>query len=304
MTFTPPAPPTPPAPAVRPTPPQPPRIDKTPFAKDSADDVANEQPVDETSDDSETPEEPAQIEPQPIETPQVEIPHVNRKVEDPESMARDAVANGSGPLTKRTVDRGDEKPAPVNQTVTVIPPDAPLISDGQSDYDRGKDILRQFREEDARATQDQSTENQPRQTVTEQPRTFKPTINYHEGHGGAFWIGTIIFVVLASFVVVKKFLFTDKPALTKAELFADETDRLKAAVDKVKQPAAPPKPVAKPVTKPAPSPVEKSVAKPVTKPVVNPVAKPVTKPINKPVTKPARPSKDDDNKGKHFEIRI
>ncbi|MBR4384025.1 MAG: hypothetical protein IKP64_10780 [Selenomonadaceae bacterium] len=285
MTFTPPTPPTPPAPAVRPTPPKPPRIDKTSFANDSGDDVANEQPVDETEETSdETPEEPAQIEPQPIETPQVEIPHVNRKVEDPESMARDAVANGSGPLTKRTVDRGDEKPA--NQTVTVIPPDAPLISDEQSDYDRGKDILRQFREEDARATQEQSTENfQPRQTVTEQPRTFKPSINYHEGHGGAFWIGTIIFVAVASFVVVKKFLFTDKPALTKSELFADETDRLKAAADKVKQPAAPP-----------PKSVTKLVAKPVTKPV--------TKPINKPVTKPARPSKDDDDKGKHFEIRI
>ncbi|MBR3745882.1 MAG: hypothetical protein IKN27_02870 [Selenomonadaceae bacterium] len=285
MTFTPPTPPTPPAPAVRPTPPKPPRIDKTSFANDSGDDVANEQPLDETEETSdETPEEPAQIEPQPIETPQVEIPHVNRKVEDPESMARDAVANGSGPLTKRTVDRGDEKPA--NQTVTVIPPDAPLISDEQSDYDRGKDILRQFREEDARATQEQSTENfQPRQTVTEQPRTFKPSINYHEGHGGAFWIGTIIFVAVASFVVVKKFLFTDKPALTKSELFADETDRLKAAADKVKQPAAPP-----------PKSVTKLVAKPVTKPV--------TKPINKPVTKPARPSKDDDDKGKHFEIRI
>ena len=286
MTFTPPAPPTPPAPAVRPTPPTPPRIDKTPFAKDSADDVADVQPVDETD---EVQDEPAQIEQQPIETPQVEIPQVTRKVDDPESMARDAVAHGSGALTKRTVDKGDEPPP--NQTVTVIPPDAPLISDEQSDYDRGKDVLRQFRDEDARASQ--QTDNP--QTVTEQPSTFKPTLNYHEGHGGIFWLGTIIFVVLASFVVVKKFLFTDKPALTKSELFADETDRLKATVDKVKQPAAPPlvkKSVAKPVAKSAPSPVTK------------PVAKPVIKPVTKIVTKPARPSKDDDDKGKHFEIRV
>lgn len=296
MTFTPPAPPTPPAPAVRPTPPTPPRIDKTPFANDSSDDVANEQPVDETEETpaDETQDKPAQIETPPVEIPQLEKPHVNRKVEDPESMARDAVANGSGPLTKRTVGRGDEKPA--NQTVTVIPPDAPLISDGQSDYDRGKDILRQFREEDARENQQQLTENQPRQTVTEQPRTFKPTINYHEGHGGAFWIGTIIFVAVASFVVVKKFLFTDKPALTKSELFADETDRLKVVrgrVSGVREETSPPKPVAKPVAKPVPSPIAK------------PVPKPVTKPINKPVTKTARPSKkDDDDKGKHFEIRI
>ncbi len=294
MTFTPPTPPTPPAPAVRPTPPKPPRIDKTSFANDSADDVANVQPVDETEETSdENPDEPAQIETQPIETPQVEIPHVNRKVEAPESMARDAVANGSGPLTKRTVDNGDTQPQPqqIQQPAQ--------IQDSQSDYDRGKDVLRQFRDEDARATQEQSTENFQPQTVTEQPRTFKPTINYHEGHGGAFWIGTIIFVAVASFIVVKKFLFTDKPALTKSELFADETDRLKAAVNKVKQPAAP-SPVQKNISKP----VEKSVAKPVTKPVVNPVAKSVVKPINKPVTKPARPSKDDDDKGKHFEIRI
>ena len=277
MTFTPPAPPTPPAPAVRPTPPTPPRIDRTPFAKDSSDDVADEQPVDETD---EVQDEPAQIE--TPEIPQVEIPQVTRKVDDPESMARDAVAHGSGALTKRTVDKGDEPPP--NQTVTVIPPDAPIIPDTQSDYDRGKDVLRQFRDEDSRASQ--QTDNQP-QTVTEQPSTFKPTINYHEGHGGVFWLGTIIFVVLASIVVVKKFLFTDKPALTKSELFADETDRLKATVDKVKQPAAPP-------------PVKKSVTKPVTKPVI----KPVTKPVTKIVTKPASPSKDDDDKGKHFEIRV
>lgn len=265
MTFTPPAPPTLPEAAVRPTPPTPPRIDKTPFAKNSGDDIANEQPIDETD---ESHDEPAQIEPQPIETPQVEIPQLNRKVEDNESMARDAVAHGSGALTRRTVDNGDDTQQQPAQ-----------IRDTQSDYDRGQDVLRQFRDEDARASQRQSTEDFQPQTVTEQPRTFKPTINYHEGHGGAFWLGTIIFVAVAGFVVAKKFLFTDKPALTKSELFADETDRLKATVDKLK-PAAPP-------------------------PVKKPVAKPVTKPVVKPVAKPARPSKkDDDDKGKHFEIRI
>ena len=256
----------------------------SPFGNDSSD---VNQPVDETADDvtDEVQDEPAQVE--TPEIPQIETPHLNRRVDDPESMARDAVANGSGALTRRTVDRGDEPPPP-NQTVTVIPPDAPLISDEQSDYDRGQDVLRQFRDADARASQ--QTDDRP-QTVTETPRTFRPTLNYHEGHGGVFWLGTIIFVVLASIVVVKKFLFTDKPALTKSELFADETDRLKATVDKVKQPAAPP-PVKKNIPTPAPSPVAK------------PVTKPVAKPVTKPVTKPARPSKDDDDKGKHFEIRI
>ena len=281
MTFTPPTPPTPPAPAVRPTPPQPPRIDVRSFANDSGDDVADEQPVDETGDEEisdENSEESAPIETQPIETPQVEIPQVNRKVDDNESMARDAVAHGSGALTKRTVDNGDTQPQQ---------PQPAQVEDTQSDYDRGQDVLRQFRDEDARAAQQQENSSQVQQqtqTITEQPRTFKPTINYHEGHGGAFWIGTIIFVAVASFIVVKKFLFTDKPALTKSELFADTTDRLQAAADKVKQPYTPPKPVAKPVT--------------------NSVVKSVTKPEIKPVTKPARPSKDDDDKGKHFEIRI
>ena len=206
MTIEPPQPPTAPAPAIRPTPPIPPRIDKTPFAKNSTDEVDD-------------------------------APQVTRQVETPETQARDAVANGSGALTKRTVERGDEQPD--NQTVTVIPPDAPLVSDTQSDYDRGKDVLRQFREMDARESQ--STYNPPAQTSTEQPRHVTPKINYHEGHGGVFWIFTIIFVAIAAFVVAKKFLFTDKPTLTKSQLFEDSTDRLKAVENKVKPVATPPK---------------------------------------------------------------
>ncbi|MBQ6297605.1 MAG: hypothetical protein IJK81_07945 [Selenomonadaceae bacterium] len=232
MTIEPPQPPTAPAPAIRPTPPTPPRIDKTPFAKNSTDEVSD---VDDA-------------------------PQVTRQVETPETQARDAVANGSGPLTKRTVERGDdEQSAPANQTVTVIPPDAPIVPDTQSDYDRGKDVLRQFREMDARESQ--STYNPPAQTTTEQPRNITPKINYHEGHGGVFWIFTIIFVAIAAFVIVKKFLFTDKPTLTKSQLFEDSTDRLKAAADKVKPVAAPPKPA-------------------------------------------KLPPKKDDDKGKHFEVRV
>lgn len=203
MNLEPPQPPTAPAPAIRPTPPTPPRIDRTPFVKDSADDT----------------------------------PQVTRKVDDPESMARDAVANGSGALTKRTVERGDdEQNPPPNQVVTVIPPDAPLV-DTQSDYDRGQDVLRQFREMDAR--DDKPAYSPPAHTSTEQPRPVAH-LNYHEGHGGVFWLFTIIFVAIAAVVVVKKFLLTDKPTLTKSQLFEDKTDRLKAAADKVK-PVTPPK---------------------------------------------------------------
>ena len=264
MTFTPPQPPTPPAPATRPMPPTPPRIDMKPYLRDEGQgtrdndvdepsDKISDEPVDETSE-------------QPVDEPQ-EVP-VTRKVDDPESMARDAVAQGSGALTKQTVERPDETP-PQQQPAQV--------EDTQSDYDRGQDVLRHFREEDARQQQQQTSQDFQPQTVTEQPRTFKPTINYHEGHGAPFWLGTIIFVAVAGVVVVKKFLFTDKPALTKSELFADSTERLEGVRGRVSGVSEKPS---------------------------SPVTKPATKPVTKPATKVARPSKDDDDKGKHFEIRI
>lgn len=218
---------------------------------------------DETSAPAENTDEPAETA-EPVDEPQV-----NRTVETPEDMARDAVANGSGALTKRTVNRDDDNPpAKPNQTVTVIPPDAPLVNDGQSDYDRGKDVLRQFRELDA-----QGAPSTPAQTSTEQSSTITPKLNYHEGNGGIFWIFTIIFVAVASFVVVKKFLLTDKPALTKSQLFEDSSSRLRAVTDKVK---------------PAPK-LKATVDKP--------------KPAEPP-PKPAPPPKKDDGKGKHFEIRV
>ena len=242
MTIEPPKPPTAPAPAVRPTPPTPPKIDMSPFAKDKGE-VAKDKTTDAT----------------------------------PEAQARDAVAHGSGPLTKRTVDRGDktrdadDKPAPPNQTVTVIPPDAPLVPNDQSDYDRGKDVLRQFRDMDARATDNP-------QTATEQPPTVTPRLNhYQEGHGVVYWLFTIIFVAVAAFFVVKKFLFTDNPALTKSQLFEDSSERLKAASEKVK-----------PVT---------STTKPVR--TLNASEKLSVSEKVKPVT-----STKDSDKGKHFEVRI
>ncbi len=245
IAIQPPQPPTVPAPAVRPTPPTPPHIDKTPFEKSSAD----KNSTDETSI---TPDDESQV---------------TREVQTPESMAREAVANGSGALTKRTVERGDdEQSAPVNQTVTVIPPDAPIVIDTQSesDYNRGQDVLRQFRELDAQQTQ--STENV--QTSTEQPRpAVASKFNHNTGYGVVYWLFTIIFMGVAAFVVVKKFLLTDKPALTKSQLFEDSSDRLKAAVGKVK-------------------------------PVTDKV-----KPVTPPQKSATLPPKNDD-RGKHFEVRV
>jgi len=200
------------------------------------------------------------VRPTPPTPPRIDrtpfIKNQSEEAQTPESQARDAVANGSGALTKRTVERDDENPPP-NQTVTVIPPDAPLISDNQSDYDRGQDVLREFREMDAREAQ--STYTPPAQSSTTEQRT--PTIakiNYHEGHSGIFWVFTLLFVSIAAVVIIKKFLFVEKPSLTKSELFEESSERLKAVTDKVK-------------------PIQ------------------ATK-------KPSRPK--DDDKGKHFEVRI
>ena len=202
MKLEPPQPPTAPAPAIRPTPPTPPRIDKTPFAK------ADSGTVEKTSDDVY------------------------------EDMARDAVAHGSGSLTKRTVDKGDNE-TPPNQTVTIIPPDAPLVKDTQSDYDRGQNVLREFQELDARESQ--STYNFPAQTSQEQSQSSTPKLVHQEGNGAVFWIFTIVFVAVAAFIIVKKFLLTDKPALTKSQLFDDNK---KATTDKPPPPKPlPPKPV-------------------------------------------------------------
>lgn len=252
MTLEPPQPPTAPAPAIRPTPPKPPHIDRTPFVKDSNSDT----------------------------------PQVNREVETPETMARDAVANGSGALTRRTVDRNDEP-----QNVAPSPRrENPLPADSQSDYDRGQDVLRQFRALDAQEAQ--STYEPPARPSAEQRMPDVPRINHNEGHGGIFWLFTLVFVAVATFIIAKNFLFTGKPALTKAELFDDKE---KATT-----------------VKPSPKPVEKSIAKPVAKPVAKPAVKSArttekssVESPPKPVAKPARtPEKKSDEKRPRFEVRV
>ena len=222
MTLEPPQPPTAPAPAIRPKPPTPPRIDKTPFVRDKS-------TAEQAADDS------------------------------PEAQARDAVAHGSGALTKRTVKRNDDEtqsPAPAARQDVPLPAQ---VEDTQSDYDRGQDVLREFRELDAREAQ--GAHNPPAQTSAEQERPVAPKLNHHDdGHGAPFWMFTAVFVIVAAFVVAKKFLFTDKPALTKAQLFDKSSTKTKAAADKVKPPPPP---------------------------------------------KPAKlPPKKDDDKGKHFEVRV
>lgn len=219
MKFNPPQPPTIPAPAVRPKPPTPPSIDKTPFAKNK-DDAA---------------------------------PQITSNVETPEDMARDAVAKGAGALTKRTVDKGgNDNQAVASPPVTTPRQDVSVAksADTQSDYDRGQDVLREFRELDARDAK--STYNPPAQTSTNQPHnyTVTPRLSQQEGHGVVYWLFTIIFVVVSAFVIVKKFLLTNEKPLNVEKQIPTKNEELA---------------------------------------------------IKKPVSVP--PKKDDD-KGKHFEVRV
>ena len=90
----------------------------------------------------------------------------------------------------------------------------------QSIPDRGQAVLREFQELDAR--QMQSDYYQQAQSSTELPNPSTPKVVHQEGHGAFFWLFTIIFVAVASFFIVKKFLLTDKPKLTKSQLFDDK----------------------------------------------------------------------------------
>lgn len=260
-----------------PTPPTPPTIDKgdvqssepridahqffevpqMPFRKSTAD----ENKVNETS----------QVEKTPAvdETPKVtETQKPTRQVTTPEDMARDAVAHGSGALTKKEITRVNDDStnnstpnnSNTNSTVTAPLPVAPSTSDS---YERGQAVLREFREED-----ESLAENS---TSTSTPTNFQ-NHNDTEGYGGIFWIVTLIFVVTVTFFLAKKFLFKRKPKLKKSDLFINSIDKLKSTAEKFSKPkSSPPKPIEK----------------------------------KSPTVKPARPSKkDDDDKGKHFEIRI
>ena len=249
MRLEPPQPPTAPAPAMRPTPPTPPRIDKSPFAKESAD-------VDKPAQESADTDKPAD-----------DAPQLQREVETPETMARDAVAHGSGALTKRTVDKPQAEPKAASEPA---PRQETAPANTQSEYDRGQDVLREFKALDARDAQ--PTENFPAHTSAEQPKPAVPKLRYDEGHGAFYWVFTIVFLAVAAFVVARKFLFTDKPALTASELFDDSSSRQKSAAEKVK-------------------------------PVVKPTEKPVPTKKSTPAPRAEKPKKDAD-KVKHFEVRV
>ena len=220
----------------------------------------------------------------------------SRNVTTPETMARDAVANGSGALTKRTTRRDGDNEAqgdnggtsqPKNQTTVVIPPNSVLNDNGQTDFERGRAVLNEFKKLDQEEAARQSSIGTDTSSSTSSPGLFTPSYG-SDSHGAAYWLFTLIAVGVLAFVFVKQFLVgknssSSTPPLTKSMLDIPDISQPPQAV---RQSALNQYKQSKP-TPPKPSP---SIKPPITKPAVK-----TTKP-------PAKT--EDDNKGKHFEVRV
>ena len=207
----------------------------------------------------------------PEQTPQQNSAVGKKEVTTPETLARDAVANGAGALTKKTVTKPENEnnsAAPKNQTQIVIPSDTNAILDSE----RGKAVLREFQEEDRNLNQSENN----LQTSSETQSAFQNKFTQPQ-QGGAYWLVILVFAAVAGFIFVRKFLITDKPKLKKSDLFEDSTDRLKNVSEKVSK-----------SVKKSPPPTLKNYS-------VQPA---------KTISKPVQPQKKDDDKGKHFEVRV
>ena len=218
-----------------------------------------------------------------------------RKVETPETMARDAVANGSGALTKRTTRRGSDDESqgddgsssqPRNQTTVVIPPNSALNDNGQTDFERGRAVLNEFKRLDQEEAARQSSIGADTSSSTSSPGLFAPSYGSNS-HGVGYWLFTLIAVGVLAFVFVKQFLVNKNstsgtPPLTKSMLDIPDISQpssvaRQSALNQYKQ--------AKTSPKPAPP-------KP---PIIKPVTLKTAKSTNK---------TEDDKKGSHFEVRI
>ena len=216
----------------------------------------------------------------------------SRTVTTPEDMARDAVANGSGALTKRTTTRkSDENPADTdrgtsakNPTTIVIPPDSSLNDNGQTKFERGRAVIKEFQQLD----KENSSKSQNTQTSTSTPSLFKPSNVDSSQHGIIYWLFTFVAVGILAFVFINQFLLKkSKKPLSKSDINQSLNDIANSAT---------PKPQVNPSIKTVmPKPAVKStvVAKESIK--IQPV---------KPVVKKSKPKTEDDNKGKHFEVRV
>ena len=256
----------------------------------------------EAQDEQEESESQAAQQPQRQQsTPQVQQ-NQPRNVTTPETMARDAVANGSGALTKRTTKRGgddsdaksgDTGSQSKNQSTVVIPPNSSALNDnGQTRFERGRAVLNEFKQLD----QEEGKSSQSADKVsssTSTPGIFAPTHNSSAEHGAAYWLFTVIAVVILAFVFIRQFLVNKNskskvPPLTKSTL--DIPDISKPLSSVVTRQSAASQYNQNKVDKPTPLKTPKTIPTPAVKPVTLKTKSPV--------------KTEDDNKGKHFEVRV
>ena len=286
-----------------PTPPTPPTIDKG--------DVQTSSPKIDAHQFFEIPEIPFKKNDEPAEK-KVDAPEkptatekpapVTRTETNPEDMARDAVANGAGTLTRRTVTRPEDardsagqrqqstndgkkiadEPTQGQSAIPDVVAPIPAQSSA-SRYERGQEALRSFEEEDKQF----AAEPKENSALTSTP-AMSHRAPYEESHGGIFWIVTLIFVVVATFFVAKKFLFRKNPTLRKSDLFTSSSEKLKSTAEKFS-------------TSTTPADKKNSSTKPA-KPV-QPTKTSEPPPVNETPPQSARVTKKDDDV-KHFEVRI
>ena len=236
-------------------------------------------------------------------TPQVQQNQpASRNVTTPETMARDAVANGSGALTKRTTKRGsddndttsaDTGSQSKNQSTVVIPPNSSALNDnGQTRFERGRAVLNEFKQLDQEEGKSaQSTDKITSSTST--PGIFAPTHNSSSGHGAAYWLFTVVAVVILAFVFIRQFLVNKNskskvPPLTKSTLDIPDIS----------------KPLSSIVTKQSAANQYKQSKnnKPTTIKNPNTIPTPIVKPVT--LKTKSTTKTEDDNKGTHFEVRV
>ena len=222
-----------------------------------------------------------------------------QNVTTPETMARDAVANGSGALTKRTTTRSkddtddnasDTGSQAKNQSTIVIPPNSALNDNGQTNFERGRAVLNEFKQLDKEEATSGSDKNQ---STTSTPGLFTPSSNSDSQHGAAYWLFTVVAVVILAFVFIRQFMINKKspteepfkPSLAKPQISNQ------AAIDKYNQSKF------TSIKNSEKSSTSTSIPK------INPMP-PIPK--VKPVTLKSKPANktEDDNKGNHFEVRV
>ena len=267
--------------------------------------------------------EQAESTPRTTQQPAQRNQPTSRTVTTPESMARDAVANGSGALTKRTTTRkSDEETAdadkgeshPKNQSTIIIPSDADRILNdtGQTSFERGRAVLNEFKQLDEESNKSSSNAavNQTKSS-TSSPSLFSSSYAGQSQHGAFYWIFTIVAIGVLAFVIVKQFLVKDKgekPKLSKSDLYLSqpEIESKPAAASTTPQPPMKSSLAAlsklktqSPLSKTAPIKTTPPPQKPLTLPKMAVTQKPVSTKNTSP-----KPKTEDENKGKHFEVRV